>query len=121
MQEKILSFRERTSHHFAVIDILGEVKKPHGFHQLDQEFGKFLTSEKYHIALNFSQCIYMDTDGIGSLVRLRQQIQGKGQIVILEPSAQARHIIMLSGLDKILDIYESEKTFVQELNHLSKP
>lgn len=54
---------------------------------------------------NLSACNYLDSTVLGQLVALHRRM-GKGGLVLSKPSPEARQILLIMGLDKLLTITE---------------
>jgi anti-sigma B factor antagonist len=53
------------------------------------------------LAVDLSHLIFMDSSGIGALVRARNRIRskGRGDLVLTRPTAMVRRILEMVGLD----------------------
>lgn len=70
--------------------------------------------EKYdinNIIFNLRELSFMDSTGIGLIIGRYNQIRNKqGKIILCEVNNQIEKIINLSGLLKIVNLYESEES-----------
>ena len=57
--------------------------------------------------LDFSDLNFIDSMGLGVLVRAQSRLRGEAparQVVIRHPNAHARKVFEITGLDRVLDI-----------------
>ena len=58
-----------------------------------------------HLNFDLSACNYMDSTVLGQLVALHRRM-GTGGLTLSKPSPEARQILLIMGLDKLLSITE---------------
>jgi anti-sigma B factor antagonist len=59
------------------------------------------------LILDFSELSFIDSMGLGVLVRAQSRLRGEAperQVVIRHPNAHARKVFEITGLDRVLDI-----------------
>jgi len=69
-----------------------------------------LTSRKYNrIVVNLGEVEFMDSSGIGALVKSYTTItQSGGKLKLLHPNKMIRHTLKITGLLGIFEIFEDE-------------
>ncbi len=81
--------------------------------QLDREIDKGIFDK---LILDMSQLKFMDSSGVGVILgRYNKMITKDGQVVICGMNDQVAKIAQLSGLQKILPVYNSIKEVKQNL------
>ena len=60
------------------------------------------------VVVDCSDCRYIDTNGIGVLVELRNEALNRGaNLVLAEPTARLRNVIEITRLHRVFAIYDS--------------
>ena len=61
---------------------------------------------KYHIVFDFTKVDFMDSAGIGLIMGRYKKVMDKGDITIVGVRESVKRILLISGLHKIVNIYE---------------
>lgn len=73
-----------------------------------------------HIILNLQNLQFMDSSGLGVILGRYKQVKGKGgKMVVCGVNANVHRLLEMSGLFKILDIYDNERTAISSLEVVS--
>jgi anti-sigma B factor antagonist len=99
----------------ALIDLEGEVDV-YTAPQLKQQIIGLLDSGARHVTVNLEAVDYLDSTALGVLIgglkRLRER---DGTLDLICPNPRIKRIFEITGLDKIFDIYPSEKEAMAKL------
>jgi anti-sigma B factor antagonist len=68
-------------------------------------------------AVNLSEVRYMNSNGIGILITLLTKFRNKdGELVLIKPSEQMKKLLIITKLNSIFTIVESEEEAIESLN-----
>ncbi len=59
-----------------------------------------------NIIFNFEKVNFMDSSGIGLIMGRYKKLRGRGRICILKPCKSVERILQISGLHKLVNVYE---------------
>jgi len=91
-----------------VISIIGELDHHAAEYVRNKIDGELIKSTTKNIIFDFSRLSFMDSSGIGVIMgryKIIRQLNGKAAIV--KANAQIRRILEMSGILKIMSLYES--------------
>ncbi len=92
-----------------ILDLNGQLKLGESEQTFRQEFQNLLEQGARHIAINLSGVSYIDSSGIGSLVRaFTQAKKAGGRCTLFSPTKQVSQLIHMVRLDSVLDIASDE-------------
>jgi anti-anti-sigma factor len=75
-----------------------------------------LSNGESRVVVNLARVNYMDSAGLGTLVGgLRRIMEADGGLVLSGPNPQIERVLSLTGLDRILKIYDGEDVAVDSL------
>lgn len=73
-----------------------------------------------HIILSLKQLQFMDSSGIGVILGRYKQVKSKGgKMVVCDVNPNVHRLFELSGLFKILAVYENERNAISSLEVVS--
>ena len=76
---------------------------------LRQAVLEFLKSGKRHFVLNMSSVSYVDSYGLGELVRLYNSVKkADGRLQLLAPSERVRTLLRMTKLDTVFEILDDD-------------
>jgi anti-sigma B factor antagonist len=109
-----LQCRYRLSRGIAVIDVRGEVDVSTCGLLRDRLLLALTDRGRNNIVVNLADVSFIDSTGLGVLVRVWHRAQaGQGILALAAPSPQARAVFGATGLLKVLSIYETEAQAVE--------
>ena len=92
-----------------ILDLNGPLKLGESEQRFRQQFQELIEQGTRHIAVNLSGVSYMDSSGIGSLVRAFTQAKKAGcRCTFFAPTKQVSQLIQMVRLDSVLDIVDDE-------------
>ncbi|HKF51773.1 MAG TPA: STAS domain-containing protein [Candidatus Acidoferrales bacterium] len=94
-----------------ILDLDGQLKLGENEQAFRQQFQDLLEQGARHIAVNLASVSYIDSSGIGSLVRALTQAKKAGaRCTFFSPTKPVSQLIHMVRLDSILDIAADEAT-----------
>ena len=104
----------RASGDVAVVDISGKITVGEGNLALRQLISELTEKGNHKILLNLSQVDYVDSAGIGELVRsLTTLRKSGGQLKLLSPSKKVADMLHMTSLNSVFDIQTDEAAAVK--------
>lgn len=92
-----------------ILDLNGQLKLGESEQAFRQEFQAVVEQGTRHIAVNLAGVSYIDSSGIGSLVRAFTQVKkAGGRCVFFSPTKPVSQLIHMVRLDSVLEIAEDE-------------
>jgi len=105
----------------SIVDVVGKIDRLTDSNDLRSYISDIVEKDERVIALNLSQVTYLDSGALNVLI-YSQNILSKlgGRLVILEPNEYVYDVLNVVGFDKLINIYSSEKEFVDDVKNLKK-
>lgn len=102
-----------------VVNIYGDVDHSNAI-SIRKEIDEAIKSREItDLLFNFSNLEFMDSSGIGMILgRYKIILSLDGRVYIAEPNESVRKIINVSGLHKIIPIYDNYKTAVKKISEV---
>ncbi len=92
-----------------VADIVGRIALADGTALLRDTIRNFLAHSYLRILLNLERVDFIDSSGLGELVRAHASVQNRGgQLKIVKPSANVLQLLRMTKLDHIFEIEHDE-------------
>jgi len=68
--------------------------------------------EGLHLAFDLSETEIADSSAIALMVSMKKRVtQNRGKFIIVNPNESIREVFIITGLDKIVSVYESWEEF----------
>jgi anti-sigma B factor antagonist len=94
-----------------ILDLDGQLKLGEAEESLRNQIQHLVDSGTTHVAVNLSGVTYLDSSGIGALVRSFTTLKrAGGKCTFFAPSKQVLMLLKMVRLDTILDLAEDEAT-----------
>lgn len=94
-----------------ILDLNGPLKLGESEQAFRQQFQDLIEQGARRIAVNLAGVSYIDSSGIGSLVRALTQVKkAGGRCIFFSPTKPVSQLIHMVRLDSVLDIAEDEAT-----------
>lgn len=107
------------------LEIKNNILIAHFYGELDQHLAekartsidkKYLESNMKNIIIDFSQLSLMDSSGIGLIMgRYKNVSHNKGKLMVVSSNVYVDRIIRMSGLLKIIDVFENTEAALEKL------
>lgn len=105
-----MDIREREVDGVRVLDLKGKVTSGEPEAKLKQRIAELVEDGHTRIVINLGGVPYMDSSGLGELVRCFTAAQrAGGRIKLANPSRRLVDLLNLTKLSTILDTYDTEK------------
>jgi anti-sigma B factor antagonist len=99
----------RASGDAVVVDIVGRLALGDGTAALRDVMRSFAEQGKKHIILNLAAVNFVDSSGLGELVRTHASVRSHGgQLKLANPSKHVHDLLKMTKLDRVLDIEQDE-------------
>jgi len=96
-----------------VIEMSGRIKVGEGNLLLREMVGNLAESGKKNIVLNLGEVTYMDSSGLGELVKTHTTISNlQGEVKLVNLSKRVEELLHMTKLSSIFDIYEDEASAI---------
>jgi anti-anti-sigma factor len=105
----------------SIVDVVGKIDRLTDSIVLRSYITALAEKDERVIALNLAQVTYLDSGALNVLIYC-QNILSKleGKLVIIEPNEYVYDVLNVVGFDKLINIYPSEKEFVDDVKKLKK-
>lgn len=96
-----------------VIEMSGRIKVGEGNLLLREMVGNLAESGKKKLVLNLGEVTYMDSSGLGELVKTHTTIRNlQGEVKLVNLSKRVEELLQMTKLSSIFDIYEDEASAI---------
>jgi anti-sigma B factor antagonist len=96
-----------------VIEMSGRIKVGEGNLLLREMVGNLAESGKKNLVLNLGEVTYMDSSGLGELVKTHTTIRNlKGEVKLVNLSKRVEELLQMTKLSSIFDIYQDEASAI---------
>ncbi len=97
-----------------VMEMSGRIKVGEGNLLLREAVGKLVESGKKNFVLNLGEISYVDSSGLGELVKTRTTIRNlKGDVKLANLSKRVEELLQMTKLSSVFDIYEDEASAIE--------
>jgi anti-sigma B factor antagonist len=97
-----------------VLDVSGRIALGEGNVMLRETIRDLLEKGKKHVLLNLAEVNYIDSAGIGELVRTHTTLRKHGgQLKLVNPSEQVHHLLEVTSLTSVFDIQKDETSAIK--------
>ena len=98
------------------VDIAGKIALADGTARLRDAVRSLLEQGEEPILLNLAGVEYVDSAGLGEIVRTHASIRNRGrQLKIVDPSRKVRELLQITKLDRVLEIEPDEASALKSL------
>jgi len=99
-----------------VADIIGKIALAEGTGMLRDTVRNFLERGHNRILLNLEGVDFIDSAGLGELVRTHASVRSRGgHLKLVNPSASVHHLLRITKLDRVFDIVPDEASALSSL------
>jgi anti-sigma B factor antagonist len=99
-----------------VADMVGKLALAEGTGLLRETVQNFLKHGHSRIVLNLERIDFIDSAGLGELVRAYETVRGQqGQLKLVKPSAKVHELLRITKLDRVFEIEPDEFTALNSL------
>jgi anti-sigma B factor antagonist len=91
------------------VDVVGKIALGEGSAQLRETIRELMDKGKKHIVLNLAGVDFIDSSGLGELVRTHASVRTHGgQLKLANPSKHVHDLLKMTKIDRVLDIEQDE-------------
>jgi anti-sigma B factor antagonist len=103
-----LGFHERTVAGVTVLDLEGRLTFTAGA-DMGRRIQALLLGGATKLVLNLEDVSYVDSAGLGAMIEAFTMARQKAvRLTLLNPTARTRHLLEITGLDRIVESFDSE-------------
>jgi anti-sigma B factor antagonist len=112
---------ERTINDVVVLDVKGRVQLGEGDEMLKDKVNSLLNQGRKKIVLNLAEVPYIDSAGLGEVVRTFTTVSRQGgQLKLLNLTKRITDLLAITKLLTVFDTYDSEQEAVQSFSASAK-
>ena len=116
-----MHIEERTIGDVVVLDVKGRVQLGEGDELLRDKVNSLLNQGRKKIVLNLAQVPYIDSAGLGEVVRTFTTVSRQGgQLKLLNLTKRITDLLAITKLLTVFDTYDSEQDAVQSFSASAK-
>lgn len=109
-----LRISERHVGPVAVLELSGRLVADEGACECLQQVSLLVIAGWHHVLVDLRNVTYIDSGGVGSLVASFIHVSKRGgRLKILCPSPRASHVLDISGLCEVFEIFEREEDAIR--------
>lgn len=104
-----MTITERKNGDVTVLDIEGKILLGEGDVQLNKKIADLIGRKESKILLNLSQVPYMDSGGLGEVVRSFTTVKREGgELKLVGVTARIKDLMTITKLHTVFDIFDTE-------------
>jgi anti-sigma B factor antagonist len=104
-----MDITERKNGNVTVLDVEGKILLGEGDVQLNKKIADLIGRQETKILLNLSQVPYMDSGGLGEVVRSFTTVKREGgELKLVGVTARIKDLMTITKLHTVFDIYDTE-------------
>ena len=106
-----MEINPRTNGSVTILDLQGNLTIGAGEEELSEMINQLLKSGQKHLLLNMAEVPFVDSSGIGGLIKSFSRVKNEGgKLKLLNPSRSTRQLLSITGLLSVLEIFDDEAT-----------
>ena len=104
-----MEINPRTEGSVTILDLRGNLTIGSGEEELGELLGQLLSEGQKHLLLNLAEVPFIDSSGIGGLIKSFTRVKnGGGKLKLLNPSRNTRQLLSITGLLSVLEVFDDE-------------
>ncbi len=104
-----------------IVSISGELDHHASDHIRQKVDGEMVKATTKNVVFDFSKVSFMDSSGIGVIIGRFKNIQKlNGKIAVVNPGVQIKKIFEMSGMLKIIPVYDDLDTAIKMINSIAQ-
>ncbi len=106
-----MEINPRTNGNVTILDLRGNLTIGSGEEELTAIIARLLKEGQRHLLLNMAEVPFIDSSGIGGLIKSFSRAKSDGgKLKLLNPSQTARQLLSITGLLSVLEVFDDEAT-----------
>ena len=111
-----LHIAERTSGDVVILELRGRLVVDEGESVLRDHVRSLVTAGHTSLLIDLGEVSYVDSGGIGTLVQMYKEVtRVGGHFKLLHPSWRSTHVLEITHLTTVFEIYEDEETALRSM------
>ena len=108
-----MTITERKSGDVTILDVEGKILLGEGDVQLKDMINQLIERKETKIVLNLANVPYMDSGGLGEIVRSYTTVKrAEGELKLLNATARIKDLLTITKLLTVFDVHEDEAAAV---------
>jgi len=108
-----MTITERKSGDVTILDVEGKILLGEGDVQLKDKINQLIERKETKIILNLANVPYMDSGGLGEIVRSYTTVKrADGELKLLNATARIKDLLTITKLLTVFDVHEDEAAAV---------
>lgn len=104
-----MTIKERTEGHVTVLDLKGPLALGEGEEMFREKIAQLLKGKKTAILLNLEKVEFMDSSGVGALIKcLTSVTKAGGTLKGLRPGPMVQKILKITGVFALFEFFDDE-------------
>lgn len=100
---------KRVKDNVLILDLKGKILIGDGIDELREEINNAIKEEKIKLLLNFSDVPYLDSTGLGEVVRSYTSVKNRGgSVKIINLTQKVRDLLSVTKLITVFETFEDE-------------
>ncbi len=104
-----MTITERTNGDVTILDVEGKILLGEGDVQLKKKIDELISRKTANILLNLEQVPYMDSGGLGEIVRSYTTVKREGgNLKLVGVTSRIKDLMVITKLHTVFDIFDTE-------------
>lgn len=109
-----MKIEKRKSGNVTILDLKGKILFGDGIEELRQSINQSIQANEKHLVLNFAEVPYLDSTGLGEVVRSYTTLKKEGGAVkIANLTNKVKDLMMVTKLITVFETFENENDAVK--------
>ncbi|MFN0120282.1 MAG: STAS domain-containing protein [Blastocatellia bacterium] len=109
-----MNITERNSGDVVILDVVGKILLGEGDMQLKKKIDELLERKQTKLLLNLANVPYMDSGGLGEIVRSYSTVKKSGgELKLLNATEKIKDLMVITKLHTVFDIHDDEVAAVK--------
>ena len=109
-------YKVRSVEKAVILDVEGAIRLGESEQALREKVQELLDSGQRNIAVNLAQVTFVDSSGIGAMVRAFTSVtRANGKLLFFSPTKMIRQTLKMVRLDTVLSLYDDEASALAAL------
>lgn len=112
-----MEIEERTAGDVTILDLKGKITLGEGDELLKDKINALILAERHRVVLNLEAVPYMDSAGLGELVRTYTTVSRQGgQLKLLKLTKRIRDLLSITKLLAVFETFDSEQEAISSFS-----
>jgi anti-sigma B factor antagonist len=108
-----MEINPRTNGNVTILDLRGNLTIGSGEEELTVTIARLLNEGQRYLLLNMADVPFVDSSGIGGLIKSFSRVKSDGgKLKLLNPAQTTRQLLSITGLLSVLQVFDDEETAV---------